>query len=153
MGMGNKCPLCSKTKGFNAKVNSIVMAWLNAKEFKCSLCESTFTYERFDDHMRKKCELSRFRPDCNLCGSKNFENEDKIIEHWQNWCTRMKVVCMRCEIEFHRDEPHNCVEALLEARQTDKRLIRELQEQVATLKRGVINNRDYGRALGDNRPN
>ena len=63
------------------------------------------------------------------------------------------MVCMRCEIEFHRDEPHDCVEALIEARSCDKRLIRELQEQVATLKRGVLSNRDYGRALGDNRPN
>ena len=31
VGGGSKCPLCSKMKGFNIKVNSIVMAWLNAK--------------------------------------------------------------------------------------------------------------------------
>jgi len=66
----------------------------------------------------------------------------------------MKVMCLRCEIEFHRDEPHDCVEALLDARLADKRLIEELREQIALLKRGVLNNnRSYGRALGDNRPN
>lgn len=149
----NKCPLCSKTKGFNTKVNNIVMSWLNQKQFKCNLCQQTFSYEHFEEHMRKGCEVARFRPDCQLCGTKDFENEDAIIEHWRNECPRMKVVCVRCSIEFHRDEPHDCVEALLDARLSDKRLIEELREQIALLKRGVLGNRGYGRALGDNRPN
>jgi hypothetical protein len=100
VGSGTKCPLCSKTTGFHEKVNSIVMSWLNAKAFKCSLCESTFTYEKFELHMRKECELSRFKPDCQLCGQKEFNDEDKIVEHWINVCPRMKVQCTRCEIEF-----------------------------------------------------
>lgn len=64
IGSGSKCPLCSKTIGFHDKVNSIVMSWLNSKVFKCSLCDCTFTYDRFEVHMRKECELSRFKPDC-----------------------------------------------------------------------------------------
>ena len=60
----SKCPLCSKNEGFRDKVNSIVMSWLNAKNFKCSLCASEFSYDRFEPHMREECELAKFKPDC-----------------------------------------------------------------------------------------
>ena len=127
-GSNTKCPLCSKTKGFHTKVNNIVMSWLNQKQFKCSLCETVFAFDRFEEHMRKECELARFKPDCSLCSAKDFAGEDAIVDHWRLNCPRMKVACMRCETEFHRDERHDCVEALLEARRGDKRLIKELQE-------------------------
>ena len=67
-----KCPLCSKSTGFHNRVNNIVMNWLNAKTFKCSLCAALFTYDKFENHMRKVCELAQFRPDCELCGKSDF---------------------------------------------------------------------------------
>ncbi len=78
--------------------------------------------------MRNKCELAKFKPDCQLCGTNDFENEEKIIEHWRNECPRMKVACIRCEIEFHRNDRHDCIQALLDARKADKILIKELQD-------------------------
>lgn len=104
------------------------MSWLNAKTFTCNLCKTVFPYDKFDEHMRKICEMARFKPDCQLCGSTEFESEDKIIAHWRQECPRMKVACSRCDLEFHRDNRHDCVEALLEARKGDKLLIKELQD-------------------------
>ena len=60
------------------------MSWLNSKVFKCNLCEATFTYERFEAHMRSECELARFKPDCQLCGQIEFGSEEEIIAHWRN---------------------------------------------------------------------
>ena len=48
----------------------------------------------------------------------------------------MKVSCLRCNIEFHRNDPHDCVEALLEARKADKSLIKDLQDQIAAMRVG-----------------
>ena len=69
------------------------MSWLKSKAFKCNLCDATFTYEQFEDHMRRDCELAKFKPDCQLCGQKEFSSPDAIITHWKNQCPRMKVVC------------------------------------------------------------
>ena len=105
-----------------------MMSWLNAKTFKCILCTAEFKYENYDNHMRKQCEIAAFKPDCQLCGQNAFSGEDSIIMHWREECPRMKVACLRCNIEFHRNDPHDCVEALLEARKADKSLIKDLQE-------------------------
>ena len=76
--------------------------------------------------MRRDCELARFRPDCQLCKQREFSDEESIIAHWREECPRMKVACLRCNLEFHRNDPHDCVEALLEARRADKSLIQNL---------------------------
>ena len=145
VGSGSKCPLCSKTKGFHDRVNNIVMNWLKSKLFKCNLCETQFTYENFEKHMQQDCELAKFRPDCQLCGQKEFDSEASIIEHWKQDCPRMKVVCERCTLEFHRNDEHDCVEALLKAREADKSLIKNLQEEIANL-RGNRNAIQYNNA-------